>query len=182
MGKTVLILRQGQGLYLLWGRILNYVMSRNDSKCKSIFLFPNEFSTTRVNAQSSAGSLLMVSNMCWYMYICMQTQMESCMAFYWEMGQAGTWDWKLVKIGDANGFIGGPKSNHAKPAPNIQTVWKAKWVLSLPLSVSPSIRKLYIVHMITSNKFGLKSPNLHRTCILGYSQRVSKMAVIDLDL
>ena len=36
--------------------------------------------------------------------------------------------------------------------------------------------------MITPHRFGLESPNLHQTCILGYSQLVLKMEVIDLDL
>ena len=36
--------------------------------------------------------------------------------------------------------------------------------------------------MITRHRFGLESPNLHQTCILGYPQLVLKMEVIDLDL
>ena len=32
------------------------------------------------------------------------------------------------------------------------------------------------------NRFGLESPNLHQTCILGYFRLVLKMEVIDLDL
>ena len=36
--------------------------------------------------------------------------------------------------------------------------------------------------MITRYRFRPKSPNLHQTCILGYSQLVLKVEVIDLDL
>ena len=45
-----------------------------------------------------------------------------------------------------------------------------------------SVRKLYLVRTITHHRFGLKSPNLHQTCILGYSWLVLKMEVIDRDL
>ena len=48
-------------------------------------------------------------------------------------------------------------------------------------SVRPSVRKLYLVRAITRHRFELESPNLHQTCILGYSRLVLKM-VIDLDL
>ena len=36
--------------------------------------------------------------------------------------------------------------------------------------------------MLIHHRFGLESPNLHQTCILGYSQLVLKMWVVDLDL
>ena len=49
-------------------------------------------------------------------------------------------------------------------------------------SVHPSVRKLYLVRTITRHRFVLESPNLHQTCILGYSRLVLKMEVIDLDL
>ena len=63
---------------------------------------------------------------------------------------------------------------------------QAEGVLSLPafvrLSVRPSVRKLYLVRMITRQKYQLESPNVHQTCILGYSRLVLKMEVIDLEL
>ena len=44
-------------------------------------------------------------------------------------------------------------------------------------------RKLiYFVRAITCDGFELKSPNLQQICILGFSQLVLKMRVIDLDL
>ena len=36
--------------------------------------------------------------------------------------------------------------------------------------------------MITCNRFELESPNFHKICILGFSQMILKMGVIDLDL
>ena len=42
--------------------------------------------------------------------------------------------------------------------------------------------EILLVCMITCNGFQLESPNLYQICILGYSQLVLKMAVIDLDL
>ena len=42
--------------------------------------------------------------------------------------------------------------------------------------------EIWLVRAITRHRFGLESPNLHQTCILGYSQLVLKMEVIDLDL
>ena len=36
--------------------------------------------------------------------------------------------------------------------------------------------------MITHHRFGLNSPNLHQTCIMGYSRLVFKIKVIDLAL
>ena len=50
------------------------------------------------------------------------------------------------------------------------------------LSVCLSVRKLYVVHTITRDRFELESPNLHQTYIVGYSRLVLKMEVIDLDL
>ena len=51
--------------------------------------------------------------------------------------------------------------------------FKAEGVLSLPASVRVStrlsVRKLYLIRTITRHIFGLESPNLHQTCILGYS-------------
>ena len=38
------------------------------------------------------------------------------------------------------------------------------------------------VRVMTRHRHGLQSPNLHQTCILGYSQLVLKINVIDLDL
>ena len=56
----------------------------------------------------------------------------------------------------------------------------------LRLSIYPSdcrsVRKLYLVRMITHHRFELESPNLHQTCIIGYSWLVLKMKVIDLEL
>ena len=49
-------------------------------------------------------------------------------------------------------------------------------------SVCPSVRKLCLVCTITRHRFGIESPNLHQTCISGYSRRVMKMKVINLDL
>ena len=47
-------------------------------------------------------------------------------------------------------------------------------VLSLRLSVN-------FVHTITRHRLELESPNLHQTCILGYSQMVLNIGAIDLD-
>ena len=64
--------------------------------------------------------------------------------------------------------------------------FQAKGVLSLPApvrpSVRPSVRKFYLVRTITHHRFELESPNLLQTCILGYSQLVLKIDVIDHDL
>ena len=49
-------------------------------------------------------------------------------------------------------------------------------------SVRLSVRKLYLVRTITRHKFELELPNLHQTCIMGYSRLVLKIEVIDLDL
>ena len=51
-------------------------------------------------------------------------------------------------------------------------------------SVRPSVRLSvnYLVRTITHHIFELESPNLHQTCILGYSQLVLKILVIDLHL
>ena len=40
--------------------------------------------------------------------------------------------------------------------------------------------EIRLVRGITRHRFGLESPNLHQTCILGYSQLVLKIEVIDL--
>ena len=48
--------------------------------------------------------------------------------------------------------------------------------------VRPSVRKLYLVRAITRHRFELESPNLHQTCIMGYSRWVLTIEVIDLDL
>ena len=42
--------------------------------------------------------------------------------------------------------------------------------------------QIWLVCMITYNGFELESPNLHQICILGYSQLVLKMEVINFDL
>ena len=47
-------------------------------------------------------------------------------------------------------------------------------------SVCLSARKLYLVRTITLPRFELESPHSHQTCILGYTQQVLKMGVIDL--
>ena len=68
--------------------------------------------------------------------------------------------------------------------------FQAEGVLLLPASVHPcvrlsvclSVRKLYLVRMITHHRFELVSTNLHQTCILGYSQLVLEMEIIDLEL
>ena len=60
----------------------------------------------------------------------------------------------------------------------------------LRLSVCPpvrpsarlSVRQLYLFCAISRHRFGLKSPNLHQTCILGYPRLVLKVEVIDHDL
>ena len=54
--------------------------------------------------------------------------------------------------------------------------------LSVHLSVRLFVRKLYLVRTITRHRFELESPNLHQTCIMGYSQLILKMEVIDLDV
>ena len=64
-------------------------------------------------------------------------------------------------------------------APFYPLAFQAEGVLSLPASVHLSVCKLYLVRMITRHKFELESPNLHQTCIMGYSRLVLKMEVID---
>ena len=54
--------------------------------------------------------------------------------------------------------------------------------LSVSPSARPSARKLYFVRTITRHRFELESPNLHQSCIMGYSRLVLKIEVIDLDL
>ena len=53
-------------------------------------------------------------------------------------------------------------------------------------SVRPSVClfvcKLYLVRTITRHRFELESPNLHQTCILGYSRLVLKMEVFKVIL
>ena len=68
------------------------------------------------------------------------------------------------------------------------TPWpfRPKGHLSCPnLSVCPSVRrsahKLYLVRTITRHRFKLEAPNLYQTFILGYSQFVVKVEVIDPD-
>ena len=53
---------------------------------------------------------------------------------------------------------------------------------SIHLSSCPSAHKLYFVRMITHHRFELESPDVHQTCIMGYSQLILKLRVIDLDL
>ena len=64
--------------------------------------------------------------------------------------------------------------------------FQAEGVLSLPasvcLSVRLSVRNLFLVCAITRHRFGIESPNLHQTCILGYSRLVLKMEVIEFGL
>ena len=43
-------------------------------------------------------------------------------------------------------------------------------------------KEIWLVRGITSNGFELESPTLYQVCILGFSQLVLKMGVIDLDL
>ena len=52
----------------------------------------------------------------------------------------------------------------------------------LRLSVCPSVCKFYLVRTIARHRFVLELPNLHQTCILGYSHLIFKIGVIDLDL
>ena len=63
--------------------------------------------------------------------------------------------------------------------------FKTKGVLSLPASVHSSVQlsihKLYFVHLITHQRFELESPNLHQACILGYSELILKIGVIDIN-
>ena len=76
---------------------------------------------------------------------------------------------------------------------NIFTPWPFRptgYCRCLRLSVCPSFRpsiplsvhKLYLVRMLTHHKFELESPNLHQTCIMGYSWLVLKIRAIDHDL
>ena len=41
---------------------------------------------------------------------------------------------------------------------------------------------MWLDHVITYNGFELESPDLHQICILGFSQLVFKMGIIDIDL
>ena len=68
---------------------------------------------------------------------------------------------------------------------SIFTPWPFKlkgYCQCLPLSVCLSVCKLCLLCVITRHRFGLESPNVHQTWILGYSRQVLKMEVIDLDL
>ena len=42
--------------------------------------------------------------------------------------------------------------------------------------------EIWLVRAITRHRFGLESPNLHQTCILGYPCLGLKIGVIDIDL
>ena len=42
--------------------------------------------------------------------------------------------------------------------------------------------EIRLVRAVTRHRFGLESPNLHQTCILGYSRLVLKIGVVDFDL
>ena len=44
------------------------------------------------------------------------------------------------------------------------------------------VQGIWLVRMLTYNGYELGSPNLNQKCILGFSQQVLKMGVIDLDL
>ena len=75
------------------------------------------------------------------------------------------------------------------PVPNMKKIEDKKeegnMQCSLQLQLrtnSEDVHELYIVPTITVHSFGLESPNLQSTCILGYSQLVLKMEVIDRDL
>ena len=67
-------------------------------------------------------------------------------------------------------------------------IFQADGVLSLPAPVRLSVClclsvcKLYLFRTITRHRFELESPNLHQTCIMGYSRLVLKIGVIDFDL
>ena len=43
-------------------------------------------------------------------------------------------------------------------------------------------KEIWVVRAITFNGFELESPNLHQICIIGFSQLVLNMGVIDFDL
>ena len=49
-------------------------------------------------------------------------------------------------------------------------------------SVCPSVHELYLDHTITHHRFELESSNIHQTRIMAYSQLVSKIEVLDLDV
>ena len=86
------------------------------------------------------------------------------------------------------GTISQPYSNQLKNIPLMIAVlfyplaFQDEGLLSLPVSVRLSTRPLFLVRTITHHKFELESPNLHQTCILGYSRLVLKMEVIGPDL
>ena len=44
------------------------------------------------------------------------------------------------------------------------------------------LQEIWLICVISRHRFRLDSPNLHQTCILGYSRLVLKMEVIDFDL
>ena len=46
----------------------------------------------------------------------------------------------------------------------------------------PELQEIWLLCMITHHRIGLKSPNLHQTCILGYSYLVLKMGSLSLTL
>ena len=46
--------------------------------------------------------------------------------------------------------------------------------------VRPTVRKFYFVRTITRHRFELESPNLHQTCIMGYSRLVLKLGSLTL--
>ena len=77
-----------------------------------------------------------------------------------------------------------PVRNHIKAVVKF-TPWPFRpkaYCRRLRLSICPSVRQLYLICTRTRHRCEMESPNLHQACIMGYSQLLLKMEIIDLDL
>ena len=83
------------------------------------------------------------------------------------------WIWRIIY---------GHKLPYMKKTRKQKQVCGAACFMAAEIKFSKDVRKLHFVRTITRHRFELKSPNLHQTCILGYSWLVLKKEVIDLDL
>ena len=83
------------------------------------------------------------------------------------------WIWRIIY---------GRKLPYIKKTRNKKQVCGAACFMAAEIKFSKDVHELYFVHMITRHIFELESSNLWQICILGYSQLVLKIGVIDLDL
>ena len=109
--------------------------------------------------------------------------MTMTMTIWWP--RSGVWIYQIV-TGVAS--VVGVPSTHLVPlwCSDFSPKWPAftqEFFLkagSVHPSVCPSVHKLHLVFMIPHQRFDLESPILHQTCIVGYSQLVLKIGVLDL--